>query len=430
MEHVLSLAHWTVVNTRSFCVNSPIARVRLAGKLEQARNEVAALREIIRITRARMARIPAKNRPHYPPAERLAILQLRAAQGWTLAETARVFQVADETLASWRKRLDADGDRLLELPTPVNRFPDFVACVVRALKAQCPLMGKRGSARFLARAGLHLAANTVRSLWRPRCRPRPQLGAGQSAEEEGDASPRIVTAKRPNHVWHVDLTVAPTSGGFWTSWLPFALPQRWPFCWWVAAVVDHFSRCAMGFALFPDKPTSAEVCSFLERLIATHGVSPKYIISDKGTQFRKHYMDWCDSRRPKIKWRRGKVGKRGSIAVIERFIRSLKDECTRRMLVPLDINEMRAELDLFLVWHNQFRPHSFLNGATPAEVYAGRTPANELPRFEPRKRWPPGSRCANPQAPIRGDPGVRLELHVSFLEGRKHLPIVELREAA
>ena len=31
----------------------------------------------------------------------------------------------------------------------------------------------------------------------------------------------------------------------------------------------------------------------------------------------------------------GAVGKHGSIAVVEHFIRTLKDECTRRVVVPL-----------------------------------------------------------------------------------------------
>jgi hypothetical protein len=31
---------------------------------------------------------------------------------------------------------------------------------------------------------------------------------------------------------------------------------------------------------------------------------------------------------------------------------------------------------------------------------------------------------------IRGKPGVRLDLHVSYLAGRKHLPIVALKRVA
>jgi hypothetical protein len=76
---------------------------------------------------------------------------------------------------------------------------------------------------------------------------------------ETDGKQRIVTAKYPGHVWHVDLTVAPTSLGFWVPWLPFSLPQCWPFCWWVAVVVDHFSRRAMGVTAFKNQPTSEAV---------------------------------------------------------------------------------------------------------------------------------------------------------------------------
>ena len=60
----------------------------------------------------------------------------------------------------------------------------------------------------------------------------------------------MVTAKRINHVWHVDLTLVPTRLGFWAPWLPFSLAQCWPFGYWVAVVIDHFSRRAMGFAVF------------------------------------------------------------------------------------------------------------------------------------------------------------------------------------
>ena len=69
---VVALAHWAVIYTRSWCANSPLARVRLAGKLEQAEQELALLREELRIKDARMEKIPAHNRPFYPPTERLA----------------------------------------------------------------------------------------------------------------------------------------------------------------------------------------------------------------------------------------------------------------------------------------------------------------------------------------------------------------------
>ena len=89
----------------------------------------------------------------------------------------------------------------------------------------------------------------------------------------------------PNHVWHCDLTTVPTSLGFWVSWFPWSLPQRWPYRWWIAVVVDHCSRRAMGFAVFEELPTSVEVRTFLGRSIRSAGAAPPHLITDHGTQF-------------------------------------------------------------------------------------------------------------------------------------------------
>ncbi|MBI2378172.1 MAG: hypothetical protein HYV07_29490, partial [Deltaproteobacteria bacterium] len=62
--------------------------MRLQAALDQTKTELALLREELRRKDARLARLDARKRPHYKPAERLAILQLRAARGWSLAETA------------------------------------------------------------------------------------------------------------------------------------------------------------------------------------------------------------------------------------------------------------------------------------------------------------------------------------------------------
>lgn len=82
--HAISLAHWSLIHSRAWAADSPLQRVRLAGLLDQARNEVALLKDELRIKDARMARIPPHHRPFYPPTERMAILELRAARGWNL----------------------------------------------------------------------------------------------------------------------------------------------------------------------------------------------------------------------------------------------------------------------------------------------------------------------------------------------------------
>jgi hypothetical protein len=116
--------------------------------------------------------------------------------------------------------------------------------------------------------------------------------------------------------------------------------------------------------------------------------------------------------------------------VVERFIRSVKAECTRRMLIPLRLDAMRLEIALYVVWHNQHRPNQAIGGRTPWEVHDGLPPANEERRFEPRSHCPTRSPCASPQVGIRGERGAKFTLMVGFVEGRRHLPVIELQQAA
>ena len=250
--------------------------------------------------------------------------------------------ISPATIASWLKRVDEKGPAaLVQLPPPpVNKFPEFVSHVVRRLKTLCPSMGKVKIAQTLARAGLHLGATTVGRMLKGgedggtaavdrRSAPDAAMPSGRRAKADDQrrrrpGKGRVVTAKRPNHVWHVDLTTVPTAAGFWTTWLPFALPQCWPFCWWVAVAVDHFSRRVMGVAVFAKQPTSVAVRAFLGRTIAkagtraeVHHLRPRFAIRCKG------FRDWCQ--RSGIKPPRyGAIGQHGSIAVVERFILTMK----------------------------------------------------------------------------------------------------------
>jgi transposase InsO family protein len=442
--HVISLAQYATSYTRGWAADGVNPRVRQQAKVDRLQQKVALLNEQLRIITARIKSIPARHRPRYGPTERMAILELKAARGWSLQQTADKFLVTPATIASWVARVDDQSDSLVQLREPVNKFPDFVRYSVQRLKTLCPTMGKVKIAETLCRAGLHLGKTTVGRIIKesPATDPNPKDAtefnqndtAGPSSE--GDATiadtsetERIVTAKYRNHVWHVDLTTMPILRGFWTTWFPFALPQCWPFCWWVAVVSDHHSRRCMGVTLFTKQPTSEQVRAFLGRAMHDADATPKYIICDKGVQFWcEGFKRWC--KRRGIKPRFGAVGQHGSIAVIERFIKTLKDEATRRLLVPYHRETFRHELILFRDWYNEHRPHMTLDGKTPNEVYFKRRAANTKPRIEPRENWPRGSPCAKPQTLVAGQPGDRFKLQVDFHEGRKHLPIVALKRAA
>jgi transposase InsO family protein len=422
MLHVISLAQFAAAYARGWAAISLNRRVQLQADVDQLNSETLMLREEIRILITRMHRIPPQRRPHYEPTERMAILELRAARGWSMEQTARTFLITQATIASWMKRVDEEGpDALMQLRQPVNRFPDFVRYAVQRLKAVCPTMGKVKIAHVLCRAGLHLGSTTVGRILKEPPRATPELKTATSE--------CTITSRGPNHIWHVDLTTVPIAGGFWVTWLPFALPPYWPFCWWLALVIDNYSRRAMGFAVYPGKPSSAAIRMFLGKLMSRVGAQPKCIICDRDSIFDcDGFKEWC--RGTEISIRYGAAGKHGSIAIVERAIRTLKNECARRVVVPQHRPRFRREIAAFFEWYNRHRPHSTLGGRTPDEIYFKLRPANRQPRIEPRPRWPRRSPCATPRTLIAGQPGDRFALHITSTNRRRHLPIVSLTRAA
>src|SRR2546422_8002577 len=92
-------------------------------------------------------------------------------------------------------------------------------------------------------------------------------------------------------------------------------------------------------------------------------------ISDQGTPFiAKGFRRWCRQRG--IRHRFGALGKYGSLAVIERGIRTMKSECIRRLsVVPYRLASFEQELALYCSWYNGHRPHTWLSSAAPDEVY-------------------------------------------------------------
>jgi transposase InsO family protein len=393
-------------------------------ELDRAMQEISLLREELDLKDARWVRLSPRRRPHYSAVQRLRILQLKAARGWSCEQAAEALMIDEQTLKSWLRRVDEKGESaLVQTTEPVNRFPDFVRYLVRQLRVLCPEMGKIRIAQVLARAGLHLGATTVGRMLREAHPPADDVACAVVTKT------RRVTARYPGELWHLDLTAVPIGAGFWVPWLPFTLPQSWPFCWWIAVIVDHVSRAVVGFSVHSAQPTSEQVQATISRAIERSAGSPRSIVTDKGPQFWcRSYRSFCRDRG--ICPRFGAAGRQGSIAVVERFIGTMKKECTSRLLVPLSIGAMRREVGLYVLWYNNHRPSQALEGRTPQEVYEGRQPANVQRRYEPRRRWPAGAPSALPKTGTKAVPGARLALVVSYVAGRKHLPVVELREAA
>ena len=87
--HAISMASAAFAVARARAETHSKGVVRLRARIDSQDREIGLLLEELRIKDARMERLSAQRRPHYPPIERLSILELRAARGWSKAETAR-----------------------------------------------------------------------------------------------------------------------------------------------------------------------------------------------------------------------------------------------------------------------------------------------------------------------------------------------------
>jgi transposase InsO family protein len=328
------------------------------------------MREAAGILGARWDKVPERHRPHYAPEERFRILRIRGFLCLSQRETAEMFRVSTETIARWE--IEATGaDREVARPLvatdpSVRRFADVVRAVIKTME----LAGFGGNdliARTLARAGWKLSARTVGRIRQERW-PVPRV------PEAASTVPRAVRARHPNHVWMVDLTDVKGLFGIVT--------------FKVSVVFDALSRMPLSAKVFSREPSAVEVARLVSGTAKRHG-RPSHFVSDqarcfKGQIFRRKL------RRLGVKQRFGAVGKKGSIALIERLWKTLKDALGLRLLRPLVAEDLMETIELGLVHYAHFRPHHALGGATPVEIYFGRTPAHLSAIPPPRGR--PGRR--------------------------------------
>jgi transposase InsO family protein len=372
--------------------------VTVARMFERAEEQALLLRmtrEAAEILAARWDKVPERQRPHYGSEQRFRILRIRSFLGLSQRETAAMFRVSVETIARWEMEAMSPGGEgpcpLVAPDLPVRRFAD----VVRALVKTMELAGFGGNdliARTLARAGWKLSSRTVGRIRRERwpSPPPPEAAFGV---------PRAVRAKRPNHVWMVDLTDVKGLFGIVT--------------FKVAVVFDAFSRMPLSVRVFSKEASAREIAQFVSRTSKRHG-RPAHFVSDHarcftGQIFRRKLL-WLG-----VKQRFGAVGKKGSIALIERLWRTLKDTLGLRLLRPLAAEDLMEKVEVGLVHYAHFRPHRALGGATPAEVYFGRTPSHLSAIPPPRGRPREGRR----DSPFR----------VEYLDAERLLPVLVPRAA-
>jgi putative transposase len=353
----------------------------LRGRLRLADERVARLEAECELLRVRLARIEPSCRPHYARHARFEILWHVRRWGLSLADAAKTFLLSPETLGRWFK-LQQAGNSVLVVPRrAINRLSDLTRELVRRLVLEQADWGTQRICDVLVRLGISLSRRSVQRIRRegsargPRPVPdRTSLGCP-------------VVAKYPNHLWMADLTSIGTP----------SIRQIF-----IAGIVDVFSRKVLALRAWARVPTAADVRALLREAIRLFG-APRYLVTDRGTQFKADVLSRFLQRRG-VSRRYGAVARWQSVAVIDRFFGALKAEYAFRWLLLLPVARVNQVLHGYVLWHARHRPHQGLGGRTPEEVFHGR-------------------RRATPEGQVVG---VRL----TYLKGDDRLPVYRALKAA
>ena len=165
---------------------------------------------------------------------------------------------------------------------------------------------------------------------------------------------RNLTVDRPDHVWCADISYIPMERGFL----------------YLFAVLDWATRNVLAWRL--SNTLTTDFCiEAVEEAIARYGC-PEIFNTDQGSQFTDgDFVDTLKSKSIQISMD-GK-GAWGDNVFVERFWRTIKYEEVY-LRAYADAFEAKASITSYIMFHNQERPHSSLDGRTPHEVYFSSQP--------------------------------------------------------
>jgi putative transposase len=248
------------------------------------------------------------------------------------------------------------------LPQPVSAADLELMRRIDRLHLDHPFMGARMLRDMLKREGATVGRKHVASLMRrmgiePLYR-KPNTSRRQPGHTVHPYLLRGLAIERANQVWAMDITYIPMAQGFV----------------YLCAVVDWVSRRVLAHRLSitmqPDFCIEA-----VEEALTRYG-TPEIFNTDQGSQFSSAaFVQTLTTRGIRLSMD-GKGAWRDNVFV-ERLWRTIKYEEVYLKAYE-SVGQARAELDRFIAFYNERRPHSSLGSKTPAEFYCANLPALKL----------------------------------------------------
>jgi putative transposase len=216
-----------------------------------------------------------------------------------------------------------------------------------------PYFGSRQITRWLRRQGEKINRKRVQRLMRllslEAIYRKPNLSRANAAHRIYPYLLRGLNVTRANQVWATDITYIPVQGGHA----------------YLCAVIDWHSRCVLSWEL--SNTLDATFCvRALERALAEHG-TPEIFNTDQGCQFTSTEFTLVLLAHG-IKISMDGKGRCLDNVFVERLWRTLKYEEVY-LKTYTTLVDAHAQLDNYIGFYNEQRPHSSHNGTPPGEVY-------------------------------------------------------------
>jgi len=355
----------------------------LKARLDRAELLTAVAWRVVGILQARLGKVHERRRPHYSPAARFEILEIRNLLGWNQTHTANQFLVSENTIGNW-ERDQSPASRtvgsLAKPVPPVTRFNDATRHLVQMM-ARFGFGGAQMIASHLALAGFRIAEKTVRNIKRERV---VAPAAAPPLDSSKPGSP--VVAKFVHHVWMMDVTEFKTLFGARTLYF--------------AAAFDAFSRVPLAGMTSEAKPSGASMARLFRGTVARFG-RPRYVVTDLGGEFIADVF----KRAVKDLGTRQRFASADNIratARLERFWKTLKEIARVRLVPPLNLADLEGRLGRALAYYAIHRPHTSLGNRTPLQAFlaaATAAPLRSLPRGRKGEAGPPVPLCIDVAEP-------------------------------
>lgn len=279
--------------------------------------------------------------PRMPRLRAKAVEMVR--QGQSVSEVARYFGYHKSAVSKWCRKVPSGGAYLIptESSRPHHHPKELSRDIVEKIITYKQKYNRCSEVihRHLLNNGIQVSLNSVR-------RKIDQAGL---MKKRSPWKRLHLSIERPEALKPGDLVMVDT----------IHLMENQYRRIYVYTLIDVYSRWS--FAWATDRINTRKSIEFLKRAEALAEFKFNCIQSDHGSEFSQHF-----SERIKILHRHSRVRKPNDNAHLERFNRTLQEECLREL--PVSVRMFNRALPEYLAYYNTERLHLGINLKTPIQL--------------------------------------------------------------